>query len=114
MHILIRMSGLSLLAGYGSASDDEEEINAPAADLEKNISILPIMIPVTEIKTIKLPSAMDLLGCGLGVKRKAVGEVPSLHNASSKIIRTVTKAFIPPQIKSDRPNVVTEDTKHRQ
>ena len=108
------MSGLALLAGYGSASDDEIEMDMPAVDLKINDNPTSIIIGSDSKKAI-LPSAIDLLGSvtSASTKRKAAGENPISCNLPSKISRIVTKKFIPPQIRSVRPNVVTEDTKHR-
>ena len=108
------MSGLALLSGYGSDSEDDGERQTPdAVKLKNDSTTISRMVIDNGIAKGLLPSAMDLLSNMPGIKRKhSCDNTPSVDQ-SEKISRIATKKFVPPQVRSDRSNVVTEDTKHR-
>jgi hypothetical protein len=105
------MSGLDLLCGYGS----DEEANTNEVIVNDNCAAasstsIDVMNKMSVIKG--LPSAMELLGTAPGSKRQISQLLPGV-NVPNKVRKTSGDRFIPPQVKLERPNVVTEDTKYR-
>lgn len=109
------MSGLALLSGYGSDSDDDGQ--KPESNVAKmgddNNSDSTRIVTDKGFKKGLLPSAMDLLNDIPGIKRKLPCSDGHSYNGSGKISRVITNKFVPPQVRSERPNVVTEDMKHK-
>ena len=105
------MSGLAMLSGYGSDSDDDAEALVHTDVKMTTDTAAPLN--TVAIKKEALPSALDLLGNTSTVKRKLPLETSLPFEVPAKISRIPMKKFIPPQVRSDRPNVVTEDTKHK-
>ena len=108
------MSGLTLLSSYGSDSEDDGEKEIPdAAKMKNDINNTTRTVIDKRVAKGLFPSAMDLLSNMPGIKRKhSCDDAPSL-NQTGKISRIASKTFVPPQVRSDRSNVVTEDTKHK-
>ena len=99
-----------MLCCYGSdEEDDTNEVivndNCAAAS-----STSIVMNKMSQIKG--LPSAMELLVNAPGSKRQ-ISQLSPSANVPNKVRKTSGDRFIPPQVKLERPNVVTEDTKHR-
>jgi hypothetical protein len=104
------MSGLDLLSGYGS---DEEDTNDDTVNNDCAAASSTSTAVINKISLIKsLPSAMELLVNAPGSKRH-ISQLSSIANAPNKVRKTSGDRFIPPQVKLERPNVVTEDMKHR-
>ena len=102
------MSGLALLSGYASESDDDN-----AKDITK-IEVTGETASTSHEaaeKTLKLPSALTAFEGVKSLKRNL--PVSPSTNSSNKLSKIVSKRFVPPQVRLDRPNVVTEDSKHK-
>lgn len=105
------MSGLDLICGYGSDAE-EDEISMNVTSIHPRINDDAKTATVVERGGIHLPSAAELLGCSSGGKRLMTSSVEK-GEFPNKISRIMNKQFIPPQIGMVRPNIVTEDTKHK-
>lgn len=103
------MSGLDLLSGYGSDEEDTEDVIHDDNSAGRSASIGVIN---KTILSKGLPSALELLAKAPTAKRH-ISQLTPTANISNKVRRISDDRFIPPQVKLERPNVVTEDTKHR-
>lgn len=104
------MSGLDLLSGYGS---DEEDTNDEIGNDNCAVASSASIDVVNKTSLMKgLPSALELLENPPGSKRQ-ISQLSSTVNSFHKVRKTSFDRFIPPQVKLERPNVVTEDMKHR-
>lgn len=101
------MSGLALLSGYASESD-EDDVKDTKVGFAGNARA---SIQMAAEKSQKLPSALAAFEDVPSLKRNLpTSPSQDLSNKQSKI---VVKRFVPPQVRLDRPNVVTEDSKHK-
>lgn len=105
------MSGLDLICGYGSDADEDEN-SMIVTSIHPSINDNAKTVTVVERGGVHLPSAAELLGCTSGGKRPMTSFVEK-GESPNKISRIMSKHFIPPQIGMVRPNIVTEDTKHK-
>ena len=97
------MSGLALLSGYASESD-EDDVEDTKVGVAENARA---SIQIAAEKTPKLPSASAAFDDVPSLKRNL--PISPSHDSSNKLSKIVVKRFVPPQVRLDRPNVVTED-----
>ena len=102
------MSGLALLSGYASESDEDDAKDTTKIDLVDNATL---SIPEAAEKSQKLPSALTAFEGAPSLKRNLA--VSPSRTSSNKISKIAMKRFVPPQVRLERPNVVTEDSKHK-
>jgi hypothetical protein len=104
------MSSLAILSGYGSESEEDELINLPEKD-GATCGDVPKQGKREDTK-VSLPSASILLSQvskeNDPAKKRKSGDGAEFSQAKQRKI----SLMVPPQIRQERPNIVTEDLSH--